>query len=76
MVPGAVIGGLNQWRTLRDGTPEESLAEARDAVLQTGGRGLIVGPGCVLPMNTPDPNVAAVIRELGGPLQPLPGVQL
>ena len=76
MVPGAVIGGLNQWRTLRDGTPEESLAEARDAVLQTGGRGLIVGPGCVLPMNTPDPNVAAVIRELGGPLKPLPGVQL
>ena len=76
LVPGAVIGGLHQWRTLRDGTPDAAVAEARDAVAQTSGRGLIVGPGCVLPMNTPDANVAAVVRELGGPLKPLPGVQL
>jgi uroporphyrinogen decarboxylase len=76
MVPGAVIGGLHQWRTLRDGTPDAAVAEAKDAVAQTGGRGLIVGPGCVLPMNTPDANVSAVVRELGGPLKPLPGVQL
>ena len=76
VVPGAVIGGLHQWRTLRDGTPDAAVAEAKDAVAQTNGRGLIVGPGCVLPMNTPDANVAAVVRELGGPLKPLPGVQL
>ncbi len=73
-VPGAVIGGLNQWATLRDGTPEASAGEATDAVRQTDGRGLIVGPGCVLPMNTPDANVAAVVRALGGPLKPVPGV--
>ena len=76
LVPGAVIGGLHQWKTLRDGTPEAAVAEAKDAVAQTNGVGLIVGPGCVLPMNTPDANVASVIRELGGPLKPLPGVQL
>ena len=76
VVPGAVIGGLHQWRTLRDGTPDASVAEAKDAVTQTHGRGLIVGPGCVLPMNTSDAYVAAVVRELGGPLKPLPGVQL
>ena len=76
LVPGAVIGGLHQWRTLRDGTPDQAVAEAQDAIAQTSGRGLIVGPGCVLPMNTPDANVAAVIKELGGPLKPLPGVQL
>lgn len=76
MVPGAVIGGLHQWRTLRDGTPDAAVAETKDAVAQTGGRGLIVGPGCVLPMNTPDATVSAVVRELGGPLKPLPGVQL
>jgi signal-transduction protein with cAMP-binding, CBS, and nucleotidyltransferase domain len=75
-VPGAVIGGLHQWKTLRDGTPEQCVAETQDAIAQTKGRGLIVGPGCVLPMNTPDANVAAVIKELGGPLKPLPGVQL
>jgi uroporphyrinogen decarboxylase len=75
-VPGAVIGGLNQWATLRDGTPEAAAGEATDAVRQTDGTGLIVGPGCVLPMNTPDANVAAVVRALGGPLKPVPGVAL
>lgn len=73
-IPGAVIGGLNQWKTLREGTPEAAAGEARDAVAQTGGVGLIVGPGCVLPMSTPDPTVAAVVRALGGPLKPIPGV--
>ena len=46
-----------------------------DAVAQAGGTGLIVGPGCVLTMNTPDDNVAAVIRALGGPLKPVPGIK-
>jgi uroporphyrinogen decarboxylase len=76
VVNGAVIGGLNQWATLRDGTPEGVTAEVDDALAQTGGVGLIVGPGCVLPMNTPDANVAALVRKLGGPLKPIPGVKL
>lgn len=76
LVPGAVIGGLHQWRTLHDGTPEAAAAEVDDAIAQTGGTGLIVGPGCVLPMGTPDSTVAAVVRRLGGPLKPLPGVHL
>jgi uroporphyrinogen decarboxylase len=75
-VPGAVIGGLNQWATLRDGTPEQAVAEVEDAIAQTRGIGLIVGPGCVLPVQTPDANVAAVVRKLGGPLKPIPGVKL
>jgi uroporphyrinogen decarboxylase len=75
-VRGAVIGGLNQWATLRDGTPEQAVEETDDAIAQTGGIGLILGTGCVLPMNTPDTNVAAVVRRLGGPLKPLPGVKL
>jgi uroporphyrinogen decarboxylase len=73
-VPGAVIGGLDQWAILRDGAPEAAVAQAQDAVVQTGGLGVIVGPGCVLAMNTPDDNVAAVVRALGGPLKPVPGV--
>jgi uroporphyrinogen decarboxylase len=75
-LPGAVIGGLDQWRTLRDGTPERAVEETRDAVAQTAGLGLIVGPGCVVPVNTPDETVAAVVRALGGPLRPIPGVAL
>jgi len=73
-VPGAVVGGLDQWRTLRDGTPEQASAEARDAIAQTQGTGLILGPGCVLPMNTQDANIAAVVHALGGPLRKIPGV--
>ncbi|MGH7266010.1 MAG: uroporphyrinogen decarboxylase family protein [Candidatus Rokuibacteriota bacterium] len=73
-VPGAVVGGLDQWKTLRDGTPEQAAAEARDAVARIGGIGLIVGPGCVLPANTPDDAVAAVVRALGGPLKPILGI--
>jgi len=73
-VPGAVIGGLHQWKTLRDGTAEQAVGETRDAVAQTDGTGLIIGPGCVLPMNTPDANVAAVVQALGGPLKKIPGV--
>jgi uroporphyrinogen decarboxylase len=72
-VPGAVLGGLDQWKTLRDGTPDAAVAEVKDALAQTGGTGLIVGPGCVLPNNTPDENVAAVVTALGGPLRRVPG---
>ena len=49
------------------------MAETEDALAQTGGRGLIIAARCVLPMETPDPNIAAVVRRLGGPLRPVPG---
>jgi uroporphyrinogen decarboxylase len=72
-VPGAVAGGLDQWKTLRDGTPDQAVAQTEDALAQTDSRGLIVAAGCVLPMETPDANVAAVVRRLGGPLRMVPG---
>ncbi|MBI4610786.1 MAG: uroporphyrinogen decarboxylase [Candidatus Rokubacteria bacterium] len=65
-VRGAVIGGVNQWATLKDRPPEDIRAEARDAVEQTDGIGLIVGPGCVLPRDVPDANVVALVKALGG----------
>ena len=65
-VPGAVVGGLDQWGTLRDGSPEEAQAQVRDAIEQTGGRGLIVGGGCVLPSGVSDATLVSVIRALGG----------
>jgi uroporphyrinogen decarboxylase len=73
VVGGAVAGGVDQWKTLRDGTPEQAVAETDDALAQTSGRGIIVAAGCVLPMHTPDANVAAVVRRLGGPLKMVPG---
>lgn len=73
IVPGAVIGGLDEWKTLRDGTPAAAAAEARDAIARTGGVGLIVGAGCVLPVGTPDATLAAVVKALGGALKRVPG---
>ena len=65
-VPGAVCGGLDQWTTLKDGPPERAEAEARDAIAQTGGRGLIVSAGCVLLPNTSDRTLVGLVKSLGG----------
>jgi uroporphyrinogen decarboxylase len=69
-VKGAVLGGLNQWKTLREGTPERVRAEVRDALSRTGGRGLILGPGCVLPLDIPETNLGAAIDALEQSLTP------
>ena len=74
-VSGAVCGGLDQVGTLREGSPDAAVAQAEDAVAQAGGRGVIVAPGCVLMAGTPDANLAAVVKALGGPLKPIPGVK-
>lgn len=65
-VPGAVIGGLDQWTTLRSGPAEAARAEAEDAIAQVGGRGLIVAPGCVLHPESSDATLVSLARALGG----------
>jgi uroporphyrinogen decarboxylase len=65
-VPGAVIGGLDQRTTLKDGPAERAQAEANDAVAQTGGRGLILGAGCVLYNNSSDRTLVHLVKSLGG----------
>jgi uroporphyrinogen decarboxylase len=64
--PVALVGGLNQHQTLRRETPAAVAAETRDAIAQTGGVGLIVGPGCVLPLDAPDANLEAVVKTVKG----------
>jgi uroporphyrinogen decarboxylase len=58
--PGALVGGLSEGRTLQGG-PADAAAEVGDAIAQTGGRGVLIGPGCVLPLATPEAHLAAVI---------------
>jgi uroporphyrinogen decarboxylase len=65
-VPGAVIGGLNQWETLKDGPPERARAEAQDAIAQTQGAGLILGAGCVLVSDSSDLTLVELIKSIGG----------
>ena len=61
---GAVVGGLNESHTLKSGTVEAVVAEVEDAIRQTGGRGLMVAPGCVLPLAVPDERLEAVVATV------------
>jgi uroporphyrinogen decarboxylase len=54
---GMVIGGVNEWHTLLNGTPEAIRSEIKDAIAQTGGRRFMVGTGCVVPINTSPINI-------------------
>jgi uroporphyrinogen decarboxylase len=56
----AVMGGLGQRKSLLYGEPREVQAEARRAVAETGGRGLILAPGCSVPPRVRDINLAAI----------------
>jgi uroporphyrinogen decarboxylase len=56
---GMLVGGINEWHTLLKG-PEDAIdAEIQDAIAQAGGRGFMVGPGCVTPINTPSQHLRA-----------------
>lgn len=61
---GAVVGGLAEWDALRQGRETHVAAEVRDAIVQTGGMGLIVAPGCVLPLDVPDASLEAAVTAV------------
>ncbi|OLB11872.1 MAG: hypothetical protein AUI04_04535 [Candidatus Rokubacteria bacterium 13_2_20CM_2_64_8] len=63
---GAVVGGLAEWGTLRHGPRDAIVAEVRDAIRQTEGAGLIVAPGCVLPLDLPDTHLDVVVAAVKG----------
>lgn len=60
----AVMGGLGQRASLLYGPPPEVEAEARRAVAETGGRGLLLAPGCSVPTRAKDINLAAMVSAL------------
>ncbi len=59
LIPGVVCGGLRQWETLVNGTPESVQAEAASALQATNGERFILGTGCVLPITAPHCNILA-----------------
>ena len=60
-IKGAASGGVDHW-TLHQESPEQTLAEAQDAIAQTNGRRLLLGTGCVAMVTTPLRNIRA-LRE-------------
>jgi uroporphyrinogen decarboxylase len=59
-----VMGGLGQRASLLFGRPAEVGAEARAAIAETGGRGLLLAPGCSVPPRAKDANLAAMVSAL------------
>ena len=64
MTGRAVMGGLGQRASLLYGPPTEVEAEARRAVAETGGRGLLLAPGCSVPTRARDLNLAAMVSAV------------
>jgi uroporphyrinogen decarboxylase len=60
----AVMGGLSQRATLVYGPPTKIEDEARRAVEETGGRGLILAPGCSVPPRVGEMNLAAMVSAV------------
>jgi uroporphyrinogen decarboxylase len=61
----AVAGGIDE-QVIATSSAEAVAAEAADAVAATGGHGLIVAPGCVIPIDTPEANVVAAVAAARG----------
>ena len=59
-----LVAGIERMGAVVNGSPEESAAQVRDAIAQTGGRRLIVAPGCVIPTNAPAANLRAMRRAV------------
>ena len=55
----AVMGGVSEKTTLVDGTPAQVAAEVRAALDATGGRRVLLAPGCSIPPRTPSANLEA-----------------
>jgi uroporphyrinogen decarboxylase len=60
---GIVVGGVEERELLVSGAPQAVRAQVRDAIAQTGGRRLMVGPGCVAAIAAPERNIRAVVEE-------------
>lgn len=62
---GAVLGGLDEYGVLNDGTPNQVRAQAQDAIAQTRGERFILGAGCVALVTTPQENFQAAKEAVG-----------
>lgn len=58
------VGGVDHLKAAT-AKPAGIIAEAREAIDATGGRGLILAPGCTLPPDTPPENILAFKEAVG-----------
>jgi len=58
----AVMGGLEQRGVLVGGPPESIKSQVQDAIASTGGRGLLLAPGCSVPPRAPEVNLRTMME--------------
>lgn len=61
---GTVLGGLNEQGVLVEKGPEEVKEQVKDALKQTNSQRVIIGPGCVISIRTPEANIRAIKEVL------------
>jgi len=57
---GAVLGGIDHNGVFRTGSPEEAEKQVVDTIEKSGPERLIIAPGCVITIDTPQENLFAV----------------
>ena len=57
---GATLGGIDHNGIFRTGSPEEAQKQVLDAMTEAGSDRLIIAPGCVITVDTPEENIVAV----------------
>ncbi len=57
-----LMGNVDPSDPLVWGTPEKVMEQAKNILVQTGGRGLLLSSGCAMGYNTPDENMQALVR--------------
>ncbi|MHA2027626.1 MAG: uroporphyrinogen decarboxylase family protein, partial [Candidatus Thorarchaeota archaeon] len=57
---GVALGGVDHNGIFRTGTPDEASDQVLKAVEESGPERLIVAPGCVVTVDTPQDNLIAV----------------
>lgn len=62
--PQALVGGLDRFGVILNGTAGEVAAEVRAAVESVGGRHVMVSAGCALPLARPEANLHAARRAV------------
>jgi uroporphyrinogen decarboxylase len=69
LFPGLLMGGIEQYHTLRFGTPEQVVAQAHDAIRVMQGRRLVLAPGCTYNLDVPQSNLLALRRSVDSALE-------
>jgi len=62
----AVMGGVEQRKTLLSGPVEAIRGQVKEAVRETGGRRFLLGPGCSVPPRVRPENLTVMMEALAG----------